>query len=532
MRRIVVFSAFLLTATPVVAQTSPAARTPSAARMVVDSEKIDAISVTLYREPGRGDRAIGPGWPGGYALITETRTIRLPAGGLVIRFAGVAEGMLPESAIVSGMLRGVNEKNRDARLLSPAGLVDAYLKRRVTIRRTSRATGKTTTEDAVIQSGPGGGVVITTAAGAEALSCSGLPEALSYPGVPGDLAAKPTLSVTTDNRVATTATVQLSYLAQGFDWSANYVARIGDDGKTLDLFAWLTVANGGSQGFADANTQAVAGGLHREAAARLPKGPSPELQLKCWPMDITSTHPKWDIDRAPPPEMLEMADGLVVTESHQERMMMAPPMMMVSMPSPAPVMMARQEELGDLKLYRIPEPVTVAALSRKQVAMIDRKGVRFDRIYTGDWNYVSSGRMPPRPAALVLRTENRDAKGLGLPLPAGKVAVFESAHDASLLVGESSLADRAIGDEVEFDVGESNDIHYTAMLGPMTKERAPFAVRVTNARSTPETFELALPTRIGSSSGPLVERKGRKVWRVSVPANGTASLDLTFDPRG
>ena len=48
--------------------------------------------------------------------------------------------------------------------------------------------------------------------------------------------------------------------------------------------------------------------------------------------------------------------------------------------------MAEQEELGDLKLYRIPEPVTVAAQSRKQVAMIDRKKVRFDRIYTEEFD--------------------------------------------------------------------------------------------------------------------------------------------------
>ncbi|QNQ08748.1 DUF4139 domain-containing protein [Sphingomonas alpina] len=532
MHRIAVLSALFLTAAPAAAQT------PVASQAIVNSERVDKISVTLYREPGRGERAIGPGWPGGYALITETRTITLPAGRSTIRFAGVSEGMMPETAIVTGLPRRVNEKNRDARLLGPATLVDAYLKRSVTIRRTSRATGKTTTEEAVIQSGPAGGVVITTAAGAEALSCSGLPESLSYPGVPGDLAAKPTLSVTTDNAVAATATVQLSYLAQGFDWSANYVARIGDDGETLDLFAWLTAANGGSQGFADADTQAVAGGLHREAAARLPKGPAPQLHLKCWPMDITSTYPKWSIERAPPPRMDEESEDLVVTGSRRERMMMramAPPPPPPPPPPPAPVVMAQQEELGDLKLYRIPEPVTVAALSRKQVAMIDRKGVRFDRIYTGDfgnWRYRSAGETPPIAASLVLRTENLDTKGLGLPLPAGRVAVFESARNAPMLVAESSLADRAIGEEVEFGAGASNDIRFVTVALPATKQRAAFKVRVTNARATPETFELALPAKVDSASDKLIQRKGRKAWRVMVPANGSVSLDLAFDRRG
>jgi hypothetical protein len=514
------------------------AATPAAAQTIVASDRIDTVSVTLYREPGRGEGAIRPGWPGGYALITETRTISVPAGRSVIRFEGVSEGMMPETAIVSGLPKRVNEKNRDARLLSPASLINAYLKRSVIVTRTDRATGRTKTEDAVIESGPAGGVLLTTASGVEALGCSGLPESLSYPGVPADLSAKPTLSVVTDNSVAATATVQLSYLSQGFDWAANYVARVADDGKTLDLFAWLTVANGGSQGFADAGTQAVAGGLHREAAARLPKGPPPELVLKCWPMDITSTHPKWDINRITAEDIGAFPDGyaaagLMRVRSNDKRMM-APPPPPPPPPPPAPAMIAQQEDLGDLKLYRIPERVTVAAQSRKQVAMIDRKGVKFERVYTADFNgslYNAPGDMPSRPALLVLRTENREARGLGLPLPAGAVAVFEAAGDTPLLVGESNLKDRAIGDEVELGAGLSPDIRYVTVTAPRTRRRAPFAVNVTNARATPETFELALPYKVVSASGALIERKGRKVWRVVVPANGKASLNVVFDPR-
>ncbi len=86
---------------------------------------------------------------------------------------------------------------------------------------------------------------------------------------------------------------------KAFDWTANYVARLSEDGKTLDLFAWLTVANGGSQGFADAHTQAVAGAPNKVANAILPKGRRRKLHLQCWPMDITSTHPRWGIRREP-----------------------------------------------------------------------------------------------------------------------------------------------------------------------------------------------------------------------------------------
>ena len=44
-------------------------------------------------------------------------------------------------------------------------------------------------------------------------------------------------------------------------------------------------------------------------------------------------------------------------------------------------MQAQQEDLGDLKLYRIPEPVTVAANSQKQVALIEQAAVKVDNVY-------------------------------------------------------------------------------------------------------------------------------------------------------
>ena len=75
------------------------------------------------------------------------------------------------------------------------------------------------------------------------------------------------------------------------------------------------------------------------------------------------------------------------------------------------------------------------------------------------------------PATRVLRTENLEAKGLGVPLPAGGVAVFEQGGGRSLLVGESTLADRAIGEEVEFATGESSDVRYEVTARPPSARR-------------------------------------------------------------
>ncbi len=494
------------------------AATPAHAGTVTSSE-VKAVSVTLYRDPARGQGAMNAANPGGYALITETRTITIPAGESNIRFEGVAEGMFPETAIITGLPGGVREKNRDARLISPAGLVDAYLARSVHLKRTNRQTGKVTEQDAVLRAGPYGGVVLETSEGVEALGCSGLPERMLFDGVPDGLAAKPTLSVQTISERAVTVTVQLSYIAQGFDWSANYVAEVNEDGKTLDLFAWATIANGGAQSFIAANTQAVAGQPNKERNRQPPQPAPPQLRLQCWPLDITSTHPRQYLYRIPPPPpppspiLLEapmaamMSDNIVVTASRARG---------------APVaIQAVQEELGDLKLYRIPEPVTIAAQSQKQVAMLQKTGVKFDRIYTAS---VDDFGDEPSAMPFLLRMKNVKDKGLGLPMPAGGVVLFEPVGGNLLLAGQDGVADRAIGDDVEFKVGSSPDVRVAVKPVINTPKKRSFRLTLTNARAVPVTAEILIPYELANTPKGLVRKNGGWMWRTTVPANGEAGL--------
>jgi hypothetical protein len=130
-------------------------------------------------------------WLNGFALISERRRIRLPAGESVVRFEGVAGGIVPQSAIVTGFPDGIVERNRDAYLLSPATLIDRSLGRRVHLRRTS-STGEVREQEAVVRSSAAGGVVLETPDGIEALRCTGVPETIVYDGVPDGLSPMPT----------------------------------------------------------------------------------------------------------------------------------------------------------------------------------------------------------------------------------------------------------------------------------------------------------------------------------------------------
>ncbi len=517
---------------------------PAFAQPLVVSDAPDSVSIAIYRAPGRGaDVRIDRNYPRGYALITETRTIDLPQGESKLRFEGVSEGMYPESAIISGLPQGVIEKNRDARLLSPAGLVDAYLRRSVSLQRTDPATGAVRTQAAILRTGSQGGIVIETDEGFEALRCTGLPERLLFDEVPKDLSPRPTLSVLTQSDRPVRATLQLTYLAEGFDWEANYIvearatgAQTGDaaddpgDSQRLSLFAWLTVANGGEQSFADAQLLAVAGEPNREGRATQPQSPPVQLRLQCWPDDTTSDIPlrrQANFNAVPPPPppppapMAMMAgESIVVTGSRVSRADSAVPIA---------VLTAEQEDLGDLKLYRVPEPITVAAKAQKQVAMIAQPKVSYASFFRGRFtgNDLCCGDGLPRPLDLIFRAQNETSDGLGLPLPQGRVAVYEPSEYGPLLVGETRLGDKSVGQEIELPLGPRPDLQW-AISAPDEKHPRRFELLLTNAAARAVDVEIEVPFELRRSRG-FNKIDGVPTWKGIIPASGERRLSFEIE---
>ena len=483
-------------------------------QVVTTSPRPDTVAVTVYRDPDRAsEQPLNLSWLNGYALISEIRRVSLPAGESELRFEGVAGGMIPQSAIVEGLPQGIVERNRDAYLLSPGTLLGRSLGRRVHLRRTN-AAGKVTEQEAVIRSGADGAVVLQTAAGIEALRCSGEKGTLVYDEVPVGLSAKPTLSVRVRSARAIEANVTLSYLATGFDWQANYVAQLSPAGDRIDLFAWLTLANGDETGFANALTQAVAGKPNREPV-EVQEPVTRPVTLSCWPQGTTS-------------------DGLYVEQYAAPGVPPPPP------PPPSPerggdesivvtgsrvAMKARQENLGDLKLYRIPERVTVAANSQKQVAMIVQDGVKVATAFRQRIDPDNTGF--DQPATRTLVTRNRTVEGLGLPLPSGGVALFATYAGRPVLLGEGSLDDLAIGEDVEIGFGAAAGVR-----GRLIEVSAGhYALTVTNDGPTEISYEAEFDAE-GShlkTDARLGKRDGRPLWTVIVPANGSRTLHYRFD---
>ena len=506
---------------------------PAVAGDVTASPPSD-VGVTIYRNPGRNGGSMELGSLGGFAVVTETRQVTIPAGRSRIRFVGVVDGIIPESAIVTGLPSGIIEKNRDAALLSPSSLMRAARGKAITLTRTNRITGKAEQVSAEIVSADENGVMVRTANGIEALRCSGVPEKFGYGLEAEGLSAQPTLSVQTRSARPITATITLTYIAEQFDWAANYTAQLSPDGKTADIGAWITLANGNSVSLSNARTQIVAGGLHREYIEKFINN-QPQVIARCWPMQRTSDVPlKPDrpyslVNPYMPRDMFgykgTYADGngnIVVTAQRMESR--------AGLASPAPISVvsgASLEQLGDLKLYTVPQRTTVAAMQMKQTRLLDRKAVPVEPYYAAQLTAMDWRAADEFNGTLMIRTRNDKAHQLGLPLPAGSILVQQDHFGRTMVVGEPSLADKAEDEKIELELGEASDLVIKRRTLRRDSKSQDEEVVISNAGSSDKPLELKLSVnadKLTKADRTYEMRDGEPLFRLLVPAGDKVTL--------
>lgn len=520
---------------------------PLAAREVVDASPPTDLSVTIYRNPDRDpEEPLDRDYPQGFALISETRRVTLPEGESTIRFEGVAEGMVGVSAIVTGLPGGTIEKNRNAELLSPAALVNGMLGNRVTITRTNPATGAAVSEQAVVRTRADGGLVLQSSTGFEAVRCAGLPETLTFDRVPKGLSAAPVYLVDTRSPKGGSYEVTLTYLSWGFDWQANYVATVGrkNAGKgeefDLQLLSWLTLLNDNGQSFDAAKLQIIAGTLNVDSDYEgLTDPPTAEpLRLECYPLGSTSDgSPAPDYRPrpvfAPPPSPMGMMDAevIVVTAARREEK---------AFESAVAVVTAEEENLGDLKLFRVPDRVDVSAKGMKQVAFLNKDAVKARYLYMADcdpYDWIGDGD-DPQAASMLLVTKNDANKGLGIALPQGAMTLYEPTSESTgrgpQLAATTTLRDFARGQDVELEIGQSAQVFARCANSNDESEDGSrrwkkMRAQLTNANPQPVTLRL----RLGWSSEyevrfpreKVVVKNGYQTVEVTIPANQTRNFD-------
>ncbi len=515
-----------------------AAQTPAP----VVSEAPDAVAVTLYRADAL-PYAVRQALAGtGLALITERRSIDLPPGPAVISFRGVADTLVPQTAQVEGLAGPVKESDFDYALLSPGALIAKSLGRSVHLVRTNPKTGQTTELEGVLRSGPDGVVIDEGGGAVEALKCSGLAERLVFESVPDGLADRPTLSVRTIVPQAGRYVLTLSYLATGFNWSADYVARLRPDGKTLDLAGWLTLTNASATGFQQAPVQVVAGRLARTGDDRSVAPLSERVLPECWAHEAW-----WSLI----PERSSRLSEVIVTRVRR----FGGTVMALAAPAPAPLAppppppppppMATQSELGDYKLYTLPELTTVAANQTKQVRFLDQAGASYRRVYRykvampSVYGVLHVAHAAPQPAGalITLKLINEASEGLGKPLPSGHVVVMAAAGDQQMFVGAEPIEDTPTGGDLTLTLGRSPLVSvkpevisaFTPLVG---RKNLGLAVTATNASPEAAVVEIrqdgGAAVQVQTEDQPHTLQGGEPCWTVTVPPGGRVVLHYSL----
>src|SRR6188768_3680623 len=235
------------------------AKPATAPHSVSTADDRKTVSITVYNQ--------------NFGLVREVRDLpALGSGKVELEFRDVAANIQPETVSIKSVGGGglsVLEQNYRYDLLTPQTLLEKYVGKRVRAYRYHEQTGKEDAVDADLLSVEGGTVLkfnneITF----------GYPGRLAFAQVPDNLISKPTLVWLVDSAAAK-QTVEVTYLTQNLNWSADYVLVVDEAEKKADLNGWVTLVNESGASYQNAELKLVAGDVNRiepeQAPARMGK---------------------------------------------------------------------------------------------------------------------------------------------------------------------------------------------------------------------------------------------------------------------
>lgn len=447
--------------------------------------------IPLPSQTAQGDVAVTI-YNNNRALIEDKRQLDLPAGRSRQEFRDVSAQIEPATVTLSGRGIGIVEQNFDFDLLSPAALMQKAVGQTVTLVRTNPATGAETRERARILA-VNGGVVMQIGDRIEVLRDDGIPARVIFDKVPETLRPRPTLSVTLDADGGGRRPVTLTYLTPGLAWAADYVALFDEASGRMDVQGWITLTNASGTPYVNASTLLVAGAVGNSGR-----------------YDRYGGYPQ-----PPPPPGGIYRPG---TET------------------------APRERLGDFYLYPLPERTTIADKQTKQVSFLDVKSTPAVRGYEFRNGWLSTADQALSVNS-VLRFSSARGGGLGDALPAGTIRVYQrDARGNPQFVGEHRIGHTPMGSDIGLATGQAFDVKVRPVVEERTRLsssrwRTRMRYTLTNAGPKPVTIDLVQSglwgdTRIVDQSMESERLSADEArWRVTVPANGEATVTATFDTR-
>ncbi len=349
------------------------------------------------------------------ALIRDVRQLTLPAGALRLKFEDIAATVNPATVHFRSLTEpdkvSVIEQNYEYDLLEPAKLLHKYVGKEVTLVRSYMDNGTTKHEEvkAMLLADNNGPVwkigndIVTGMYG----------EGYRFPEVPPNLYDRPTLLMLLDNSGARKHQIETSYLATNLSWNADYVLTVAREDKSADLDGWVTLTNNSGTAFHNARLQLVAGDLNR-----LPAN----------------------------------ARGDLV-------------MMKAMTANAAPAPQFQQENFSEYHLYTLGRRTSVEDKETKQISLLQGSGVPVEKLFVVDGQnfYYHNSQAPGAPAKdpvkVFYKFKNEEKAGLGMPLPAGNVRVYQKDSNGGVLfIGEDRIDHTPKDETITVHIGNAFDI--------------------------------------------------------------------------
>jgi len=425
------------------------------------------------------------------ALIRDVRQVRLPGGEFPLQFSDISAAVNPATVHVRSLTDpsrlSVLEQNYEYDLLEPNKLLQKYVGREVTLVRTRQVNGTTETEEVTatllaFNNGPVWkiGDEIVTGMGASYYR---------FPELPTNLYSRPTLVWRLDNRGAAPQRLEVSYLSGGLSWSADYVLTVGRDDAVADLDGWVTMGNTSGTAYRNARLQLVAGDLHRVTSPR-----TGAMDAKRAMMEVAAERPPF-----------------------------------------------AEEAFSEYHLYTLGRRTSIEDRQTKQISLLSAVGlpVRKRFIVEGQQFYYRNRQHPGAPIKDLVRVyytfRNAEAGGLGLPMPAGTVRVFQAdSQGGAQFIGEDRIGHTPKDETLNLQVGSAFDVVCERKqtdfkrLGDYVWE-AEFEITLRNHKATAITVEVNEPiggdwTMLSASHKWAKTAAFAAQFDVPVPAGGESVL--------
>jgi hypothetical protein len=200
-----------------------------------------------------------------------------------------------------------------------------------------------------------------------------------------------------------------------------------------------------------------------------------------------------------------------------------------------------QESFSDYHLYTLARKTTINNHETKQVSMLEATGfpVRKRYVVDGQNFYYRNAQHPGSPIRDVVQVyyqfKNETSAGLGMPMPAGTVRVYQSdSKGGTQFVGEDRIGHTPKDEVLNLKIGNAFDVVSERKQIDFEKVatgvyHVEYEIKLRNHKATPVTVEVNEPIggtwRILTSTHEYTKTDAWAAqFNVAVPADGEATL--------